>query len=43
VPYQYSDAGIGLLSFLVATATGKSWEDQINSEILEPLGMNNTT
>ena len=42
-PYKYSNAGIGLLSYLVATASGKTWEDQVNSEILQPLGMNDTT
>ena len=42
-PYKYSNAGIGLLSYLVATATGKSWEDQMNSEVLQPLGMADTT
>jgi CubicO group peptidase (beta-lactamase class C family) len=42
-PYKYSNAGIGLLSYLIATATGKTWEDQINSEILQPLGMADTT
>jgi CubicO group peptidase (beta-lactamase class C family) len=42
-PYRYSNAGIGLLSYLVATATGKTWEDQVNSEIRQPLGMANTT
>jgi CubicO group peptidase (beta-lactamase class C family) len=42
-PYKYSNAGIGLLSYLVATATGKTWEEQLNSEILEPLGMADTT
>ena len=42
-PYKYSNAGIGLLSYLVATATGKTWEDQVNSEILQPLGMADTT
>ena len=42
-PYKYSNAGIGLLSYLVATATGKTWEDQVNSEILQPLGMVDTT
>jgi CubicO group peptidase (beta-lactamase class C family) len=42
-PYKYSNAGIGLLSYLVATATGKTWEDQLNSEILQPLAMANTT
>jgi CubicO group peptidase (beta-lactamase class C family) len=42
-PYRYSNAGIGLLSYVVATATGKTWEDQVNSEILQPLGMADTT
>jgi CubicO group peptidase (beta-lactamase class C family) len=42
-PYKYSNTGIGLLSYLVGTATGKTWEDQLNSEILQPLGMNDTT
>ena len=42
-PYRYSNAGIGLLSYLIATATGKTWEGQVNSEILQPLGMSNTT
>ena len=42
-PYRYSNAGIGLLSYLVATATGKTWEDQVNSEILQPLGMADTS
>jgi CubicO group peptidase (beta-lactamase class C family) len=42
-PYKYSNAGIGLLSYLVAIATGKTWEEQVNSEILQPLGMADTT
>jgi CubicO group peptidase (beta-lactamase class C family) len=42
-PYRYSNAGIGLLSYLVATATGKTWEDQVNSEIVQPLSMADTT
>src|SRR4029077_9594148 len=42
-PYKYSNAGIGLLSYLVATTTGKTWEDQVTSEILQPLGMADTT
>jgi CubicO group peptidase (beta-lactamase class C family) len=42
-PYKYSNAGIGLLSYLVATATGQSWEEQVNSEILQPLSMPDTT
>jgi CubicO group peptidase (beta-lactamase class C family) len=42
-PYRYSNAGVGLLSYLVATATGKTWEDQVNSEIFQPLDMADTT
>ena len=42
-PYKYSNAGIGLLGYLLATATGKTWEDQLNSEILQPLAMADTT
>ena len=42
-PYKYSNAGIGLLSYLVATATGQTWEDQVNFEVLQPLGMADTT
>ena len=42
-PYKYSNAGIGLLSYLVATATAKTWEEQLNSEILRPRDMADTT
>ncbi|HZS18361.1 MAG TPA: serine hydrolase [Candidatus Udaeobacter sp.] len=42
-PYKYSNAGIGLLSYLLETASGKSWEDQVNSEIFQPLSMPDTT
>src|SRR5215813_3255154 len=42
-PYKYSNAGIGLLSYLIATATGKTWAEQLSAEILEPLGMVDTT
>jgi CubicO group peptidase (beta-lactamase class C family) len=41
-PYQYSNAGIGLLGYLVADATGKSWEDLLNAEITGPLQMPDT-
>ncbi len=41
-PYQYSNAGIGLLSYLVADATGKPWQQQLNQEILGSLGMSDT-
>jgi CubicO group peptidase (beta-lactamase class C family) len=41
-PYLYSNAGIGLLSYLLADATGKAWEEQLNDELLGPLGMKDT-
>lgn len=41
-PYLYSNAGIGLLSYLVAQATGHLWEQQLNAEILQPLSMPDT-
>ena len=42
-PYKYSNAEIGLLSYLVATAADKTWEEQLNSKILQPLDMADTT
>jgi CubicO group peptidase (beta-lactamase class C family) len=42
-PYKYSNAGIGLLSYLLDSATGKRWEDQLNAEIVGPLGLQDTT
>ena len=41
-PYKYSNAGIGLLSYLVAHATGKDWKEQLNADILKPLTMPDT-
>lgn len=41
-PYLYSNAGTGLLGYLVATAAGKPWEAQLNAEIVGPLGMTDT-
>jgi CubicO group peptidase (beta-lactamase class C family) len=41
-PYLYSNAGIGLLSYLVMTATRTQWEDQLNTDILQPLNMPDT-
>jgi len=41
-PYKYSNAGIGLLGYLVMDATGKSWEEEVNTTILTPLGMHDT-
>jgi CubicO group peptidase (beta-lactamase class C family) len=42
-PYRYSNAGIGLLGYLVMTATGAPWDNQLHDEILQPLSMHNTT
>ncbi len=42
-PYLYSNAGIGLLSYLVMKATATMWEDQLNTEIVRPLTMPDTT
>lgn len=41
-PYLYSNAGIGLLGYLVATATGTEWDKQLNGQILDRLGMPDT-
>jgi CubicO group peptidase (beta-lactamase class C family) len=41
-PYLYSNAGIGLLSYLMMTATATAWDNQLNSEILAPLAMPDT-
>jgi CubicO group peptidase (beta-lactamase class C family) len=41
-PYLYSNAGIGLLSFMITTATGKPWDEQVHHEIIDPLGMTDT-
>ena len=42
-PYKYSNAGIGLLSYLIMTATATQWDNQLNGEILDPLAMPDTT
>jgi CubicO group peptidase (beta-lactamase class C family) len=41
-PYLYSNAGVGLLSYLIATATHQPWEPQVNQEILSRLDMADT-
>ena len=41
-PYLYSNSGIGLLSYLVDTATHTPWQQQLDANILEPLGMHDT-
>jgi CubicO group peptidase (beta-lactamase class C family) len=41
-PYFYSNSGIGLLSFLVDTATQRPWQEQLDRELIGPLGMHDT-
>jgi CubicO group peptidase (beta-lactamase class C family) len=38
-PYEYSNAGIGVLGVMLADATANAWSDQLSKEILQPLGM----
>jgi CubicO group peptidase (beta-lactamase class C family) len=39
----YSNYGSGLAGLVVAQVSGMRWEEYIESQILEPLGMNHTT
>jgi CubicO group peptidase (beta-lactamase class C family) len=41
--FHYSNLGFGLLGELVARLRGRSWEDAVRAEVLEPLGMRRTT
>lgn len=41
-PYAYSNAGVGLLGYLVAEASQTPWDQQIHQEIAGPLGMVDT-
>jgi CubicO group peptidase (beta-lactamase class C family) len=41
--FHYSNLGFGLLGELVARMRGRSWEDVVRGEVLEPLGMTRTT
>jgi CubicO group peptidase (beta-lactamase class C family) len=41
-PYLYSNAGIGLLGYLIMTATTTSWDTQLDQQILTPLAMSDT-
>jgi CubicO group peptidase (beta-lactamase class C family) len=41
-PYLYSNSGIGLLSFLLDTATHTTWQEQLDKQIIGPLGMHDT-
>ena len=41
-PYSYSNAGTGLLGYLVAEAAHTPWQKQVSQEITGPLGMSDT-
>ncbi|HEV7189225.1 MAG TPA: serine hydrolase domain-containing protein [Blastococcus sp.] len=40
--FHYSNLGFGLLGELVARLRGRSWEDVVAAEVLDPLGMTRT-
>src|SRR5690348_12474716 len=40
--FHYSNLGFGLLGELVSRFRGRSWEDVVRAEVLEPLGMKRT-
>lgn len=41
-PYFYSNSGIGLLSFLVDTASHTPWREQLDRDIIGPLALHDT-
>src|SRR5689334_21795109 len=41
--FHYSNLGFGLLGELVARLRGRSWDDVVRAEVLEPLGMTRTS
>ncbi|MBT2402761.1 MULTISPECIES: serine hydrolase [unclassified Streptomyces] len=41
--FHYSNPGYTLLGSLVEAVRGKSWEEALRAEVLEPLGMDRTT
>lgn len=41
--FHYSNLGFGLLGELLSRLRGRSWEDVVRTEVLEPLGMTRTT
>lgn len=41
-PYLYSNAGVGLLGYLIMTATATPWDTQLDQQILTPLTMSDT-
>lgn len=42
VDYEYSNLGFNLLGLIIAKVSGKSCQEYINQNILQPLGMKNT-
>lgn len=40
--YQYSNLGLSLLGYVIEEVSGKSFDDYITKNILDPLTMNNT-
>jgi len=40
--YQYSNLGLTLAGEIVAAASGRSYDDYVRSEIIDPLGMSDT-
>jgi CubicO group peptidase (beta-lactamase class C family) len=41
--FHYSNLGFGLLGELVARQRGRSWDDVVRDEVLQPLGMTRTS
>lgn len=41
--YMYSGAGYTILQLIIEEVTGQSFQDYMTQEVLEPLGMNNST
>ncbi len=42
ITYEYSNMGFAMLGYIIKKVSGKTYEDYINQNILQPLGMNNT-
>jgi len=41
--YQYGNIGYNVVSFALERALGRSWKDVVDDQVLQPLGMRNTT
>ena len=42
ISYEYSNLGFALLGYIINQVTGKPYDEYINENILNPLGMHNT-